>query len=241
MTYLEAALGTTEWELGRVAPDWEFLRVQAIARGNSQTRRQAVPPYERLVEAANKQERPGTLELMGVLMTHGDDYEAALPYLEEAARDGRNVDRELGRDYLRTGRLEQARIRLERVVATNSQDWSALADLGETLYQQAAFEGAAERLSRSYELYPYRPSVMESLARAMDKVGRRGAGFYYLAAAAEFRGDIVQATNYYRKAVDAMPATDPLKTTLEEKLAAIEKQKPRIPPSHQRGAKPPHP
>jgi predicted Zn-dependent protease len=181
------------------------------------------------------------LELIGVLMTHGEDYQAAIPYLEDAARDGRNVDRELGRAYLRTGRLEDARTRLSRVIAANPQDWSALADMGETHYQEGSFAPAADLLERSYTLYPYKPSVMETLARAMDKTGRRGAGFYYLAAAAEFRGDSTQATSYYTRAAETIPASDPLKSKVDERLAALEKEKPRIPPSHQRGPKAPRP
>lgn len=241
MTYLESALGTKEWEVDRASADWEFSRVQAIARGNCQTRRQAVPPYERMLSSADKSTRPGALELIGVLMTHGEDYQAAIPYLEEAARDGRNVDRELGRAYLRTGRLKDAGARLGRVIAANPQDWSALADMGETHYQEGAFAPAAELLERSYTLYPYTPSLMETLARAMDKIGRRGAGFYYLAAAAEFRGDSTQAATYYAKAAETIPASDPLKATVDEKLAALEKEKPRVPPSHQRGPKAPRP
>jgi predicted Zn-dependent protease len=113
--------------------------------------------------------------------------------------------------------------------------------MGETHYQEGAFAPAAELLERSYTLYPYTPSLMETLARAMDKIGRRGAGFYYLAAAAEFRGDSTQAATYYAKAAETIPASDPLKATVDEKLAALEKEKPRVPPSHQRGPKAPRP
>jgi predicted Zn-dependent protease len=238
MSYLESALGKTEWEVKRYAPSWEFERVQAIARGNCQTRRQAVPPYERrLAEAKPGKDHAEALELIGVLMAYGGDYELGVKYLEQAQSAGRKVDRGLGRSYLRTGKVDKALPLLEPAVAANPRDWSATADLGEAYYQKGDYEKAVRALSKANELYPYRPEVMRTLGRALDKAGKRGAGFYYFAQAAEFEGDAYQALTYYSKASAAMSGDDVLRVDVERRLKALEDAKPPIPPGPPNGGR----
>jgi len=235
MAYLEAALGKNEWQVERRPPTMEFERMQATARAHSETRRQAVPQYERrLAEAKTDEERADALELIGLLMVQGEEYEGGLGYLEKAEVTGREVDRELGRAYLREGMLDKAEPRLRRVVAKSPGDWDAAGDLGELLYQQGHYDKASRSLQRSHDLHPYRPHVMEALARAMDKVGRRGAGFYYLAGASELRSQAQQAKSYYARAAESMPADDPLRAELDVKMGALVEAEPRIPDSHQR-------
>jgi len=229
ISYLEAALGKSEWETAKPTKSWELERAQAIARANAQTRREAVPPYERRLATASDEDKPRALELIGILMVHGDDYELGRKYLEQAAALGRNVDRELGRAYLRKGMLAEARPRLERASAADPKDYSALADLGELYFQEASYEPAVEKLQAAVELYPYIPNVERQLGRALDKAGRTGAGFYHFGQAAEVEGQILVALGYYKKALESLAGEDPLRAKAEERMKELEKAKPRIP------------
>ena len=238
MSYLEAALGKSEWDVKKAPPTFEYERVQAIARANCQTRRQAVPPYERRVaEAKPGKEHTDAVELLGVLMSYGGEYEPAVKNLELARKDGRDVDRALGRAYLRTGKVDEALKLLEPAVAANPGDWSAAADLGEAYYQKGDFAKAVSMLTKSNDLQPYRPELMRTLGRALDKTGRRGAGFYYFAQAAEFQGDAVQALAYYTKASQAMGPDDPLRADTEQRMKDLEDAKPPVPPGPPNGGR----
>lgn len=233
MAYLEAALGKNEWEVETQPADWRYERARAIARANAQTRRQAVAPYERDVAAASPEQRGKALELLGLLMVHGEDYELGRRHLEEAERLGRPVDRELGRAYLRTGDFEKALPRLERVVAKSPRDWNAAADLGEVYHQVGDHDAAVRELERAHQLYPYKPALLQTLGRALDKAGRTGAGFFYYGVAAEMMGDRDRALVYYLKATAVMTADDPLVVALSKRREALEANKPRLPASPQ--------
>jgi predicted Zn-dependent protease len=224
LAYLESTLKENEWQQEAPPPTWRFLRAQAIATAYSRTRRTAVPPYERRLANASEKERPGALELIGLLMCHGEDYDMAIHYLEQADKLGRHVDRELGRAYLRKGQLDQARPRLEHAVAEHPDDWNALADLGELEYQSGHFDAAVERLRKARELYPYLPSVDRSLGRALDKDGHTGEGFYYFAKAAEFEGDSAQALTYYRKAAEDLGDDNELSKDIQDRITDLEKE-----------------
>ncbi|RMF21251.1 MAG: tetratricopeptide repeat protein [Deltaproteobacteria bacterium] len=232
LAYLESVLGKAEWDLGEPAPSWRLERVQAIVRAYSQTRRQAVPPYERRLAAAKGGQRAKALELIGTLMVHGEEYEPGLHYLEEADRLGRSVDRELGRAYLRTGAFEKARERLMRVVKAAPEDWNAIADLGETYFQMGTYDKAVRMLEKAVELDAYNPELHRMLGRAMDKAGSRGAGFYHFARASELEGRAGQALAYYRKAAEALDESDPLMKDVRAhigELAKSEQKRPRPP------------
>ncbi|TFH29979.1 MAG: hypothetical protein E4H00_05925, partial [Myxococcales bacterium] len=140
LAYLESSLGKSEWQVKTHPPSDELLRVQAICRANAQTREQAVPDYERRLAAATEKERPFALELIGILMAHGEDYPAAIGYLEQAQNAGRRVDRELGRSYVRDGRMDAAKPHLIKAVERTPKDWDVQADLGELYYQTGRFE-----------------------------------------------------------------------------------------------------
>ena len=221
MSYLESSLGKNEWAVKVKPASRELLRVQAIARANAQTRNQAVPDYERALREAKPQDRPLALELIGVMMTHGDDYAAAIPYLEEAEKAGRNVDRELGRCYLRKGNLDGAKPRLQRAVAAAPRDWNALADLAELHYQRGDFEASVTAYRKAVAAYPWLPEVERSLSRALNKAGKTGEAFYWYGRASEFEGQPYQAVGYYQKAMEALPPNDPLKTDVEQRLAKL--------------------
>lgn len=231
MAYLEAALGKTEWELETAPADWRYERARAISRANAQTRREAIPPYERRLAAATPGERPKALELIGVLMVHGQDWQLARRYLEQAEEAGRQVDRELGRAYLRTGELAGARERLERAVKRAPGDWNAAADLGEVLHQMGEHDSAVQELERAHQLYPYKPQLLQTLGRALDKAGRTGAGFYYYGIAAEMMGQPGQALLYYTKADAAITADDPLVVALDRRRRMLEEQSSNTPPA----------
>jgi tetratricopeptide (TPR) repeat protein len=196
---------------------------------HAQTRREAVPPYERRLATASAADKPKALELIGILMVHGDDYEAGRRYLEQAEALGRNVDRELGRAYLRSGSLEEAKKRLQRRVTAEASDYDALADLGEVYFQQGAYDEAVDRLNRSVELFPYLPNVERTLGRALDKAGRTGAGFYHFAHASEVEGEQLTALGYYQKALALLSTDDPLHPKSKDRIAELEKAKPRFP------------
>jgi predicted Zn-dependent protease len=235
MAYLEAALRTSEWDAAKPVKSWRLERADVIARAHAQTRREAVPPYERRLATASPEDKPGALELLGILMVHGDEYDSGRKYLEQAAEAGRNVDRELGRAYLRTGKVEEAKVRLTRHLAGAPEDYDALADLGEANFQQGAYDDAVKNLSKAVELYPYIPKVEQSLARALDKAGKTGAGFYHLGHATEFMGDRNTALGYYHKGLDRLPAGDPLVDKAKKQIEQLEKEKPRLPIGPRRG------
>jgi tetratricopeptide (TPR) repeat protein len=229
MAYLEATLKENQWQVDKPVKSWRLERAQAIANANAQSRRDAVPPYERRLATASPAEKPGALELIGLLMVHGEEYDSGRRYLEQAEAAGRKVDRELGRAYLRLGRLDDAKPRLERRVAAQSDDYNALADLGELYFQKGAYQDAVAKLSRAVELYPYIPAMQRTFARALDKAGRTGAGFYHFGAASGLEGDTLGAMGYYEKALTLLEENDPLRSKAKERIAELEKTKPRLP------------
>ncbi|HYC57507.1 MAG TPA: M48 family metalloprotease [Candidatus Binatia bacterium] len=211
LTNLEAVLGKKEYSSGKIELTHRMRRAQAIARGYAQTREQAIPDYERALATASPQERPVALELLGVLMTAGEDWGMAEKYLTEAEAAGRNVDREMGRVALRSGRLAEAKTRLERAHKKDPADWDVLSELGTIDYQEGRMKEAVARLQASVDAEAYRPDVLQTLARALGKTGKEGAGFYWFARTAEIQGQLPQAMVYYRRAMDALPAGDPLR------------------------------
>jgi len=229
MANLESTLKKLEWQGPAPVMSWRLARVQAIARANSQTRWGAVPDYERRLDTASAADRPEALELIGVLMAQGEDYGMAERYLEEAEKDGRNVDRELGRTYARRGKLAQAAVRLERRVRDVPGDWDALADLGTVEYQQGRYGSAVEHLRTSLKLSRYRPEVQRELGRAYEKDGNAGRGYYYFAVASEQEQNAPQAFTYYTKALENLPEDDSLRKTIEDKVSSVGKKVHRPP------------
>jgi len=224
MANLESTLKKLEWDGDPPVMSWRLARVQAIARANAQTRRGAVPDYERRLATAAPEDRPKALELIGVLMAQGEDYAMAEKYLEEAEQDGRNVDRELGRTYARRGNWEKAARRLKRRVAEVPGDWDALADLGTVEYQQGNYESAVKDIEKSLELSRYRPEVQRELGRAYEKKGSVGRGYYYFAVASEQEQRRSQALTYYTKALANLPDDDPLRKKIEDKVSVVGKE-----------------
>lgn len=219
---IEATLKKNEWQIAKPNPSWEFTRAQAIVRGYAQTRAQAIPYYERRLETASDADRPGALELIGILMCHGDDFHLAIKYLEQAEKAGRQVDRELGRAYMRKNRLEEAVVRLERAVERDGDDWNAVADLGEARFKQARYPESVAHLERAVELFPYLPSLMQQLGRALDKDGQTAAGFYWFGESAEYVGAIPQALSYYKRADAGLPKDSKLREGLADKIKEFE-------------------
>jgi predicted Zn-dependent protease len=223
LSYLEAALGKNEWAMKTKPATHEMLRVQAIARGNAQTRKEAVPDYERALEAATPKQRTVALEMIGVLMTHGEDYALAIDYLEQAEKAGRNVDRELGRSYLRKGRFEDARPRLIRAATAAPKDWNVQADVGDLYYQVGEYDRSVDAYRKAVATYPWLPDVQQSLGRALNKAGKVGEAFYWYGRAAEFQGQPVQALSYYQQAQKSLPPMDPLRADLDSRVEKLEK------------------
>ncbi|MBI5504838.1 MAG: M48 family metalloprotease [Deltaproteobacteria bacterium] len=211
LTNLEAVLGKTEWSSKAPAGSDRMHRAQAIARGYAQTREQCVPEYERALANATPAQRPEALELLGVLMTHGEDYELADQYLRDAETAGRNVDRELGRTEFRRGHLEEAKVRLGRALAKTPDDWDVLADLGNIDYQEGRYADAATKLDRSVHLEAYRAEVVQSLSRALAKTGKEGAAYYWQGRFSQMQGDPSQAMVHFRHSMELLPETDPLR------------------------------
>jgi predicted Zn-dependent protease len=223
MSYLESSLGKSEWQVKTKPASHELLRVQAIARANAQTRKEAVPDYERALATATPQQRPVALEMLGLLMAHGEDYALAIDYLEQAEKAGRPVDRELGRCYLRKGRLEDARPRLVRAAAATPKDWNAQSDLGDLYYQVGEYDRSVDAYRKSVAADPWLPDVQQSLGRALNKAGKVGEAFYWYGRAAEFQGQPVQALSYYQQAQKALPPMDPVRADLDGRVEKLEK------------------
>ncbi len=204
LTNLEAVLGRHEWDKVKVAPTMRLKRAQAIARAYTQSRDQCVPEYERAVANASPEQKPEALELLGILMSHGEEYGTAEKVLREAEAAGRNVDRELGRTAFRRGHFEEARARLNRVLAKTPDDWDTLADLAAMDNEDGNYAAAATKLERSVTLDPYRPDVLRAFGRALGKSSREGEGFYWFGRASETEGDHRQAIAYFKRSLAAL-------------------------------------
>ncbi|MFN2426299.1 MAG: M48 family metalloprotease, partial [Candidatus Binatia bacterium] len=217
LTNLEAVLGRREWDEFKAKSSPRLRRMQAIARAYSQTRDECVPLYERRLATASKEDRPEALELLGILMSHGEEYGSAEKYLREAEAAGRNVDRELGRTAFRRGQFGEARTRLGRVLARHPNDWNTLADLAAMDTEDGNHAAAAIKLERSIAGEPHRADTMRALGRALGKSSREGEGYYWLARASEVDSDNRQAISYFKRAMAALPANDRLKADIERR------------------------
>jgi len=222
LAYLESALGRNEWQVNVKPVTFEFERIQAIARANSMTRASAVPYYERRLAKSKEADKPASLELIGILMVHGDDFALGVKYLEPAEKAGRNVDRELGRAYLRRGRFDEAKLRLERAGKKNPKDWNVQGDLGGLYLEQGKFEDSVAAYKNAVELYPWPPEPKRQLARALSKAGRDGEAFYYYGVAAQFEGAATPALGYLKKADEKLPADSPLREDLNKRIEDLE-------------------
>jgi len=218
LTNMEAVLGSKEWDPGRAKASWRLKRAQAIARAYSQSREECVPDYERALAAATPAQRPEALELIGILMSHGEEYATAEKYLREAESAGRNVDRELGRTAFRRGDFADARARLNRVLAKTPDDWDTLADLASMDTEDGNHAAAAEKLRKSVLLEPYRVDVVRALGRALGKSSREGEGFYWLGRAGQLTGDMRQAIEYYKRAMGLLPSDNPKDNRLRDDI-----------------------
>lgn len=219
---LESALKKNEWTVEKTPPTPAFERVQTIVRAYSQTRREVVPDFERRLRNADASERPKAVEHFGLLMAHGEEYASAIGHLLEAQSLGRQVDRELGRAYLRSGEFAKAKPLLTAAVAREPKDWNAQSDLGELHYQRGDYDLAVAALAKAVELYPYLPATQRIYGRALNKAGRTGAAFYHYAEAAEFEGQMRSALDYYVRAREQLPADDPLRAGLAERIENLE-------------------
>jgi predicted Zn-dependent protease len=217
LTNLEAKLGKREWEDLKQVASPRLKRMQAIARASSQTREECVPDYERRLANAKPEEKAEALELLGVLMSHGEEWGSAEKYLREAEASGRNVDRELGRTAFRRGNFSEARTRLNRVLARTPGDWDTLADLASMDAEEGNFAAAALKLEKSVAGEPYRVEVIRALGRALGKSSREGEGFYWFARASELEADPRQAIAYLKRSMAALPPSHPLKTDIAKR------------------------
>jgi len=221
LTNLEAILGKAEWKSNSLPGSDRMHRAQAIARGYAQTREQCVPEYERALANATPAQRPEALELLGVLMAHGEDYELADQYLREAEKAGRNVDRELGRTAFRRGQLDEAKLRLGRALAKAPGDWDVLADLGDIDYQEGRYGDAVTKLDRSVHLEAYRVSAVQSLSRALAKTGKEGPAYYWQGRSSQMLGDPAQAMVHFRHAMTLLAEGDPLRGDITKRSKAL--------------------
>jgi len=217
LTNLEAVLGRREWDRNHVPSSPKLRRMQAIARAYSQSRDECVPEYERRLAQATKEQRPEALELLGILMSHGEEYNSAEKYLREAEAAGRNVDRELGRTAFRRNNFGEARMRLNRVLAATPGDWDTLVDLAAMDAEEGNHAAAATKLEKSVAGEPYRADVLRALGRALGKSSREGEGFYWFARASQVEGDNRQAIAYFKRAMAALPPSDRLKADIERR------------------------
>jgi len=214
LTNLEAALGKREWEAVKVTPSPRMRRMQTIARAWSQSRDECVPEYERRLASATPEQKPEALELLGVLMSHGEEWGSAEKYLREAEAAGRNVDRELGRTAFRRGNFSEARTRLNRVLARTPGDWDTLTDLASMDAEEGNYAAAAIKLEKSVAGEPYRVEVLRALGRALGKSSREGEGFYWFGRASELEADNRQAIAYLKRSMAALPANHALKADI---------------------------
>jgi predicted Zn-dependent protease len=210
LTNLEAVLGRHEWDPKKATASWPLKRAAAIARAYTQSRDQCVPLYERALAQAPPEKRAEQLELLGILMSHGEEYLTADKYLREAEAAGRNVDRELGRTAYRLANFAEARTRLNRVLAKSPDDWDTLADLAAMDAEEGNYAAAAQKLEKSVAAEPYRIDVLRALGRALGKSSREGEGFYWFGRASELEGNNRQAIEYFKRSLSMLPKGDKL-------------------------------
>jgi tetratricopeptide (TPR) repeat protein len=219
LTNLEAVLKQRQWDSGPRRPaTLDLQRVQLIVRARSGSAKELIESYQRTVETnpQNAQMR----YLLGLAYLETGAFNSAKETFEQARKLGfPDVDRELGRTYLRQRELPQAREVLSRAVELNPNDPTAQLNLGKVLEAMKETDGALRAYEQAVRLAPDLREAQYDFGMLAGRAGRQGEGFYHLAIASKLEGNYEGAVTQFEKAVPLLTA-DPTRADEAKKQIA---------------------
>jgi predicted Zn-dependent protease len=203
---LEAVLKTHQWDEGaRRPPSLELERAQLLVRARSTPPQEVVNLYRRNVEERPEDGRKRYL--LGLAYLETGFYDAAVEQLEQARTLGFvEVDRELGRAWLRLRNPAKALELLSRAAETHPDDPVAQFELGSARQISDDMQGAMRAYRRAIELAPNLEAAHYALGLLAGRAGLEGDGFYHLGKAFKLRGDFDKALTQFEKAEPLLPA-----------------------------------
>jgi predicted Zn-dependent protease len=205
LTNLEAVLHTHQWDAGpRAATSLELERIQLLTRARMETAPELLAFYRRAAEAQPESGR--SRYLLGLAYLETGAFDSARETFEGARQLGfHDVDRELGRVFLRLRRLDKARELLRRASEVTPDDPVAHRDLAQVYEALDDTAGAMREYERALQLAPTMEEAHYSLGILAGRSGKPGDGFYHLAKAFALRGEFAKALSQYEKAEPLLP------------------------------------
>ena len=205
LTNLEAVLRTHQWDSGpRRRTSLELERVQLLTRARSEPAQDVVTLYRRGAEAQPTDGR--SRYLFGLAQLETGAVDAARATLEAARRLGfGQVDRELGRAWLRLRQLDKAREALRRATEIDPDDAVGHLELAKVLEALNDTPGATREYERALQLAPELAEAHYGFGILAGRAGQQGDGFYHLAVAYKLRGEYDKAVSQFEKAEPLLP------------------------------------
>jgi len=208
--------------------DRELEEVRAVVRAETGSPEVLLAEYRRQVEARPKD---GFAQyLLGIVYAAVGRLDAARAAFEEAQRLGDAGDRlpaRLAHLYLRLGRAQEAKPRLEQYIATHGHDAQAHGWLGQTLLELGDQRAAVAELERSLALDSTLAESHRLLGQTYGRIGRSGEAFYHLAKASELKGKLEEALGHYIRSRDEIDPADPrlgaVRASIEELSEIVER------------------
>jgi predicted Zn-dependent protease len=219
LTNLEAVLKQRQWDRGSRRPATLGLqRAQLIVRARSGSAKELIESYQRHVE--KNPENAEVRYLLGLAYLETGAFNSAKETFEQARELGfADVDRELGRTYLRQRELPKARELLSRTVELNPDDPTAQLNLAKVLEAMKETDGALRAYEQAVRLAPDLREAHYGFGMLAGRAGRKGEGFYHLALASKLEGNYEAAVGQFEKAV-ALLEGDPTRTDDAKKQIA---------------------
>lgn len=208
LTNLEAVLKQRQWDGGeRRPPTLDLQRAQLIVRARSGSAKDLIVQYQRYAEAYPQSGQ--ARYLLGVAQLETGAFNAAIETLGQARQLGfAQVDRELGRAYLRQRELPKARELLSRAVEIDPDDPVAQLNLAKVFEAMSESDAALRAYEQAVRLAPSVREAQYGLGMLAGRAGREGEGFYHLAIASKLEGDYAKAVSQFDKAIPLL-ADDP--------------------------------
>ncbi len=221
LTNLEAVLHARQWDRAPRAPtSLDLQRVQLLARVACAPAAEVVDAYRRgaAAEPTNGRAR----YLLGLAYLETGAFDAAREAFESAQGLGSvNVDRELGRTYLRTRHPEKARELLSRATEVDPDDPLGHYEFAKVLETLDDSPGAMREYERAVQLAPTLADAHYGLGMLAGRAGRQGDGFYHLAVAYKLRGEYGQALSQFENAAPLLPAGSERAQDVRDEIAEL--------------------
>jgi tetratricopeptide (TPR) repeat protein len=174
--------------------------VQLIVRARSGSATDLLDQYQRYAEA-----RPDDGQaryLLGLAYLETGAFNSATETFDQAQKMGfTQVDRELGRTYLRQRDLPPAREVLSRAAEVDPDDPVAQVNHARALEALKESDGARRAYEQAVRTAPELREAQYGLGMAAGRAGRQGEGFYHLAIASQLDGDYDKALLQFEKAL----------------------------------------